>query len=315
MAKSSSDLLKALIESVDKKYTMFKDLLQQFYYQCSVKNLSQITIRGYGDRLTSFYQFLKKRNIPFESVNRSTIEEYVLSLKDRVSDYTVNGRIRVLKLFFNYLVTEGLWDNGNPMEKIKFTKTERKIKPILTPEGIEKLLAVPNKRTFWGYRNFCIILVFWDTLIRLSELINIRLDDVDLKDGLLKVYGKGRKERIVPLGAKTIKSLHYYLIKHRNQIESEYLFCTSRGKPLDQRNVQRILERIGRRVGIHVSSHLIRHSAATWWIREGAQPMYLQNLMGHTSMSVTQKYINLANVDELKKHHAKYSPADNLRLS
>jgi len=314
MTKSSSDLLRVLIESVDNKYAMFKDLLQQFYYQCRVKNLTETTLRGYGDRLSNFYQFIKSKNVLFENVKRSTIEEYVLSQKDKVSDYTVNGRIRVLKLFFNYLVTEGLWNNGNPLEKVQFIKAEKKIKPVLTSQDVEKLLSVPNKRSFSGCRNFCMILVFWDSLIRLSELINVKLDDLNLRDGLLKVYGKGRKERIVPLGSKAIKSLHYYLIKYRNQIEGEYLFCTSKGKPLEQRNVQRILDRIGKRIGIHVSPHLIRHSAATWWIRQGAQPMYLQNLMGHTSMSVTQKYINLANVDDLKKHHAKYSPGDNLRV-
>ncbi|MFX1517260.1 MAG: site-specific integrase [Promethearchaeota archaeon] len=93
------DYFKFLIGHTDKKYVMFKGLVEQFYYNCKVKNLSSNTLRGYGERLTNFYRFLKQRNVPFEKVERPTIQEYILSLKDRVSDYTINGRVRLLSLF------------------------------------------------------------------------------------------------------------------------------------------------------------------------------------------------------------------------
>lgn len=286
------------------------DWLEHFYYDCRVRNLTSDTLRGYGERLLNFYNFLKHRNL--EKVNRGVIQEYILSLKGKVSDHTVNGRLRVLRAFFRFLEQEGL--TSNPMEKISLIKAENKLKPILTPEHMERLLAVPNKRVFAGYRNFAILLVFWDSLIRLSELTGLKIENVDLKQGLLKVYGKGRKERVVPVGSKTVRALHYYWMKYRRKIRGECFFCQHLGQPLERRNVERALTKIGKQVDIHVTPHLIRHSGATYWIKQGAQPMYLQNLMGHTSMSVTQRYVHLASVDDLKKHHSKFSLVDGLRI-
>lgn len=310
----SPDFFQELLRTADTEDVKFHDLAAQFYYDCKVRNLSPNTLRGYGERLTAFYKFLRERTCAIEKVSRETIQEYILSLKGRVSDHTVNTTLRVLRVFFRFLLREGLSANGNPMEKISLIRAENKLKPILVPEQIEQLLSVPNKRTFIGYRNFTMILVFWDSLIRLSELINLKVENVDLKQGLLKVYGKGRKERVVPIGAKTVRSLHFYWMKYRHGIPGEIFFCQKSGKLLDGRNVERILSRIGDHVRIYVTPHLIRHSGATWWIKQGAQPMYLQNLMGHTSMSVTQRYVHLASVDDLKKHHSKFSLADGLRI-
>lgn len=314
MNKMSPDFFKYLLNSSDISDVMFRGLVQQFYYNCRVKNLTEKTLSGYGERLSNFYNFLSSQKTLFENVNGKTIQAYIISQKGKVSDHTINGRIRVLKVFFNYLQKDGLWNNGNPMEEISFIKAEQTLKPILGPDQIEKLLAIPSRRTFQGYRNYCIILTFWDSLVRLSELINMKMPDVDLKAGLIKVYGKGRKERIVPIGVKSMKHLHYYWFRFREKISGEYFFCTSKGKPLAIRHVERILERIGKKAGVYVTPHLIRHSAATWWIKTGAQPMYLQNLMGHTSMSVTQKYIHLASIDDLKNHHNRFSPADSLKV-
>ncbi|HXF47806.1 MAG TPA: tyrosine-type recombinase/integrase [Verrucomicrobiae bacterium] len=312
--KMSPDFFAELLRDADTTDMRFHDLAEQFYYDCKVRNLSPNTLRGYGERLMNFYLFLKVRKIRLEGVNRAVIQDYIMSLKDRVSDHTVNGRLRVLRVFFRFLAREGLSSNGNPMDKVSLIKTENTLKPILMPEQIEQLLSVPNKRIFTGYRNFAILLVFWDSLIRLSELTNLKIADVDLKQGLLKVYGKGRKERVVPVGTKTVRALHLYWVKYRQRIPGELFFCQKSGRMLERRNVERILTRIGERVKLHVTPHLIRHSAATWWIKQGAQPMYLQNLMGHTSMSVTQRYVHLASVDDLKKHHQKFSLADSLRI-
>ena len=110
-------------------------------------------------------------------------------MKDKVSDHTINGRIRLLKTFFKFLVSDGLGDGKpNPLEKISFIKTDKKIKPVLSIEQVEQLLRVPNKKTFTGFRNLCIIHLFWDSLIRLGELINIRVEDIDFKNGALKIY-------------------------------------------------------------------------------------------------------------------------------
>jgi integrase/recombinase XerD len=152
-------------------------LLKSFYFDCQVRNLTEKTIWGYGEALSKFLNFVEKKGIELEQVEGATIKEFIVSLRERqLSDHTINQRLRVLKLFFRYLVQEGLWDGRpNPMEKIKLLRAEKKLIKVLSAEEIERILKVPNKNTFAGYRNFCIIYAFYDTMIRLSELTNIKL--------------------------------------------------------------------------------------------------------------------------------------------
>lgn len=308
--------LKILLKLVDKEKRggMFKEGLDQFYFNCRLKNLSVATLKCYGERLNDFYNFIQKKSVPFENVDRSVVQEYILNLEDKVSDYNLNGRLRVLKVSFNFLIKEGIWDGKpNPMEKVDYVRAEKKFKPVISVEEMEKILTVPNRRAFEGYRNYCMILVFWDCLVRLSELINIKVSNVDLKEGVIKVLGKGRKERFIPVGLNTLKCLHYCWTKHRRNIQGDYFFCIKDGKPLNVRGVERILERIGKKVGIKIGPHLIRHSGGTFWIKEDGSPYVLQKILGHTTQSTTQLYVHLAGVD-VKEAYSHYSPADKLRL-
>ena len=230
--------LKILLKLVDKEKGggMFKEGLDQFYFNCRLKNLSVATLKCYGERLNDFYNFIQKKSVPFENVDRSVVQEYILNLEDKVSDYNLNGRLRVLKVPFNFLIKEGIWDGKpNPMEKVDYVRAEKKFKPVISVEEMEKILTVPNRRAFEGYRNYCMILVFWDCLVRLSELINIKVSNVDLKEGVIKVLGKGRKERFIPVGLNTLKCLHYCWTKHRRNIQGDYFFCIKDGKPLNVR--------------------------------------------------------------------------------
>jgi len=177
---------------------------------------------------------------------------------------------------------------------------------------MEKLLAIPNKRTFVGYRNYIMLLLFWDAMIRLSEMLSLKLSDIDLKSGMIKVYGKGRKERCIPLGARSIKAIHYFLMKFRSDIPGEYLICKADGSPFGLRAVEQILDRIGDKAGIKVTPHMLRHSAGTFWIKSGGSSSILQKLLGYTTHSTTQLYIHLAGVD-VKDWHNRFSPADRLK--
>jgi len=309
------DLLKRLLEIADIESGM-KKYLEAFYYQAKVRNLSEKTMQAYGERLGNFYKFLRGKNLTFEAVDKCGIQDYILSMKDRVSDETVNGRIRVLKTFFKFLVDDGLWDGkSNPMDKISLIKTEKRLKPILSPDDITKLLSSIDRNSYYGYRAYCMILIFWDSLIRLSELANLRVASVDLKTGTIKVYGKGRKERICPLGSKTVKHLHRFWINYREKISSDYFFCDKRGKPLQKRNVERILTRIGKRFKMNLTPHLLRHSGASFLALTGVPAFLLQKLLGHTTLSTTNIYINLQDDERLKQAFQKYSPADSLAIA
>ena len=307
MGQRTPDSLQALIDSVDG--SSIATHLQSFYFDCKVKNLASKTIDVYGERLRNFYRFMQSREVLFEGVDASVIQSYILSMKGKVSDYTVNGRIRVLRLFFNYLQREDLLDNGNPMDRIKLIRAERRLPKIITEEEMQKLLSIPNRRTFTGYRNYIMLLLFWDTMVRLGELLRLKLSDVDLKAGMIKVYGKGRKERCIPLGTTTIKRVHYFLSKHRRDVPGDYLVCREDGHPLPVRSVERILERIGKKAGIKVTPHLLRHSAGTFWIKSGGSSAILQKILGHTTQSTTQLYIHLAGSD-VKEWHSRFSPGD-----
>jgi site-specific recombinase XerD len=316
MIKRAQNSLKSLVDSVD-NYPggiMVKDYLQQFYFNCQLKNLSDLTLKTYGDRLKHFFDHLSSKNISFDEITRGVIEEYILSQKGKVRDITVNGKIRTLKTFFNFLQREGMLNNGNPMTRIGFIRVEKKLRPILSLEEVQKLLKVCNRSTFTGMRNYCMLLLFWDGMIRLLELMNLRADDVDLKEGIIKIYGKGRKERFIPIGIRTTKAFHQYWFKFREKIPSLCFFCTSTGRPLERRNIERILERIGNRVGIKVTPHMLRHSAATWFISQGAPAFYLQKILGHSAITTTEIYVHLANMKDIKQVHNRYSPADSLRV-
>jgi integrase len=119
---------------------------------------------------------------------------------------------------------------------------------------MQKLLSVPNRRIFTGYRNYIMLLLFWDTMIRLGELLRLKVSDVDLKAGMIKVYGKGRKERCIRVGTKTIKAIHYFLAKYRRKIPGDSLGCKADGHGLPLRSLEQILERIGKKAG-GIESH------------------------------------------------------------
>jgi len=228
------------------------------------------------------------------------------------SDFTVNTTLRVLKVFFRYIVQEGLWSRSNPMHGIDFIRTQKPIKAILSPEQISKLLTVPNKKTFFGLRNYCMIMLMWDALLRVSEVVKIKHEDVNW-EGYLKVHGKGRKERIVPLSNKVLRDLHKYYL-YRKNFSGNHLFCDTCGAPLEIRNIQRILKRIGNQVNIHVSPHLLRHSGASYLAMQNFPPFALQMLLGHSSLSTTYLYIHMANEKQLKELHSRCSPADALPI-
>jgi site-specific recombinase XerD len=291
-----------------------KAALKLFEYHIRTKNLSPKTISVYGERLGYFYKYLQKNKIPFDSVSKADIQDYILYQKNRgLADISINGQIKVLKIFFKFLLEEDYLE-GNPTKRIELLKTEKRLKPIISEEDIEKILYVPDRKTYTGMRNFCMILVFYDTLIRLNELVNIKMQDIDLDRGTILIYGKGRKERVVPIGAKTTKFLYKFLINHRKIILSDYLFCTMQGRPLDHRNVLRILQRIGRKVNVHVSPHLIRHSGASHRAISGMPAFLLQKLLGHTTIQMTEKYIHLVDNEKLRIASKQYSPLDTFRV-
>ena len=298
------NLYQHLLDSVQDQE--LKSALREFHFRVKSLNLTTKTVSVYGERLGQFASYLSTEGTSFSDTDSTAVRSYVLSLIERgLAGDSVNGHIRVLKTFFSYLHEQDAIEH-NPTAGLSLVKTERKDKPILSESDILKLLSVPGKSTFTGMRNYCMILVFYNTLIRLSELINITLDDLDLDSGVIRIVGKGRKHRTVPMSPETEKVLHRFLRKHHVRTGSKYLFCSLNGKPLAHRNINRIRERIGQKVGVHVSPHLIRHSGASHRALAGMPAFLLQRLLGHSTMQMTQRYVHLLDDEKLKEAVRKY---------
>jgi site-specific recombinase XerD len=293
--------------------TEFKKYLDLFKLDCQVRNLTEKTIDVYYERLGYFFSYIKDEGISFQAICRNTIQQYILTLIENVSDETVNGRIRAVKRFFNFLCDEGLWEGQNPISGIKLLRTTKKVKPVVKSDNVQKLLAASDIKTFEGARNKVMILLFWDGMLRLNELLGLKTSDIDLEGRLIKVFGKGRKERMVPLGVKTLRAIHQYLIKWRSRYPGDHLICMRNGQPVTERHCHKIVQRLGEKVGIKLYPHLLRHSAATWYIRQGGNPAVLQKILGHTSLLVTQNYLHLSNADTVKSYDS-FSPANCLRI-
>lgn len=303
------------IQRVEKEYgeSDAKPYLDSFKFDCMVRNLTPKSIGGYYERMSYLLGYLRDNNIPFEQITKRTIQDYIMLLKGTVSDETINGRLRVYRRFFNYLVDEGLWEQENPMAGVKLLRATKKVKPVISPEDIQKLIATFDKKRFEGNRNLVMTLLLWDGMLRMNEVLGLKVADIDLEGRLIKVFGKGRKERMVPLGVKTLRILHHYLIKWRSKLPGEFLICTRAGERLKDRHCHKIISNIGKRHGLKLYPHLLRHSAATWYIQQGGNPAVLQRILGHTSLLVTQNYLHLSNADTVASYES-FSPSNCLRV-
>jgi site-specific recombinase XerD len=233
-----------------------------------------------------------------------------------LSGHTINAYLRALQAFWAWLKREDLIEE-NPFTRLKIPKAPKKVIPIFTDEQLRRLFATVDTTTPVGYRNYTIILTLLDTGIRCSELTSLKLADVNLESRLLKVWGKGSKERLVPIGAKVQKALWKYLARYRPEPATpryDQIFLTRDGHPLTKDRVEAIIERYGKKAGItgvRLSPHTFRHTMAITFLRNGGDVFSLQRILGHSQLEVLRDYVNLAQSD-ISRVHQRNSPADNL---
>jgi len=291
--------------------TAHRPFLEAFKFDCQVRNLTPTTIDCYMERLDYLLRYLDDNNIGLTSIDRRIIQDYIMHLKGTVSDETINGRIRVYRRFFNFLVEDGLWETVSPMAGVKILRTAKRVKPVVEPEMVQQIIKSIDRSTFEGNRNFVLVLLLWDGMLRKKELLGLKATDTDKR--LIRVFGKGRKERMVPIGVKALKALHQYLIKWRSKYPGDHLICMRNGEPLTDRRCHKIVQDIGKKHGVKLHPHLLRHSAATWYIRQGGNPAVLQGIMGHTSLLVTQNYLHLSSQDAVNSYD-QFSPSNCLKV-
>lgn len=235
-----------------------------------------------------------------------------------LSGHAVNTYMRSLRAFWSWLEAEGLISN-NPFYRIKIPKPPVKLIPNMSPEETRLLLAQANILTPLGFRNYTVMSLLLDTMMRVSELAGCQMPDLNMESRELRVWGKGSKQRLVPFGKIAQKSLWRYIRFYRPEPflpREDRLFLTDEGRPLTKNRVEAFIGDYARKAGIRgirVSPHTLRHTGAVAFLRNGGDVYTLQRIMGHSSLEVLRGYINLSQAD-LNRVHAGASPLDNLGL-
>jgi len=226
---------------------------------------------------------------------------------------SINRKIACLKSFFGYLYSQNII-SSNPASGLFSLKTEKKIPQALSYNTIKEALALPDPNSFIGIRDAAMLELFYGTGVRLSELSHLMLNDIDFVNRLIKVSGKGSKERLLPLGEMAIRSLKKYmevrlqLIQKTGTGESTGFFLNKHGKQLSQRSIRRRVEKYLKQVtSSGTNPHVLRHSFATHLLDEGADLMAVKELLGHTNLATTQIYTHVS-TERLKETYRQAHP-------
>lgn len=286
--------------------------LESFHFACKFKVCTPKTMAVYGERLSYLLRFAKTRSTSLDELTEADLKAYVARILDEVCIVTVNGRIQVYKVFYQHLLTEG-FIAVNPMANIRKLKQPKIIRDVITPEQLEQILAQISRKHFCGMRNFTLILLTFDAMLRLNEALSIRVNELDLQSGLLKVCGKGRKERFVAFSPLTTKTLHSYITRFRGKVPGDLLFCTRDGSRIRYRQGYEIFHGPAAKVGLHFHPHLARHSGATQFARSGGSLAVLQRALGHSTLAVTERYIHLGDQD-IKDAYERHAPAAGMNI-
>lgn len=295
---------------------MMDEHLQQYLDYLKVeKGLSPNTLAAYGTDLSLFYKFLSKKKIAsLEKIIAAQILDYLVSLSDAsMKARSISRRLITLRGFFRFLLKEEIIKK-DPTALMEIPKGGRKLPNFLTLEEVDKILNLIAQETPEGIRNRTMLEVLYATGLRVSELVSLSVDDLNLQKGFLKTYGKGSKERIVPIGQSASKFLQDYLTSSRESLRkgraTQALFLTRRGRGMTRQMFWNIIKSSTHRAGIkkEVSPHTLRHSFATHLIQGGADLRSVQTMLGHSDISTTQIYTHL-NLKHLKSIVAKHPRA------
>jgi len=271
------------------------------------KNYSPHTIVNYKLDLEDFKKFLGGTEPELGKIDYLTLRKYLATLKEKnLANRSVNRRLSTLRSFFKFLTREGLVKT-NPISSLSSPKQEKHLPLFLTEEEVTKLIDSVMPKDERGFRDRAILETFYSTGIRISELAGLGRDDIDFIGGIVKVMGKGKKERIVPIGDKAISAVRDYLNKRSKDIEA--IFLNKSGRRITTRGIRNIVGKYIRLAGMKhgVSPHTLRHSFATHLLNRGADLRSVQELLGHANLSTTQIYTHLT-TDRLKNVYDKAHP-------
>ena len=267
-----------------------KDAYKFLDYLKYERGFSDYTIKSYRIDLKEFYDFAKEENIDIDLVRKYLRELY----EKKYSNRSISRKVSSLKSYFKYLESEGIIKD-NFMRLISNPKIEKTLPNYLNYEDLEKLLDFPDKNNKYGLRDALILEMLYSSGIRVSELSNMKVKDIDFNEKKILILGKGNKERYVYFGSKCMNLLNKYLeLDHR---DSPYLLIGKRTEKLNEREIRSIVTETAKKAGIsvHVTPHTLRHTYATHMLNDGADLKSVGDLLGHESLSTTQIYTHVSN--------------------
>ena len=283
------------------------EYLEYLKYQ---KNYSDETIHSYSIDIEEFLDYINSECINICEVGYDVVKAWLIHLDEKKNkSTTVSRKISSLRGFYKYLINNKVIDS-NPFSLVSLPKKERHLPRFFYYNELEEMFQVPKLNTALGQRDRLLLEMLYATGVRVSELVNIKVSDINGEE--IKVLGKGNKERIVEFGDYAESILELYLnegYKHLNIKKSEYLFLNNRGGKLTTRGVRYILDNIINKTTIDkkISPHMLRHTFATHLLNEGCDLLTVQELLGHESLTATSIYTHITN-DRLKEVYFKCHP-------
>jgi len=281
------------------------------------KNLSNATLEAYLREVRFFLEYLEKMKIPVASIDSAHVSEY-LSERQRMGNFRERTACRIqstLRGFFRFLVREEVCAK-NPISGLKAPKVTPRIPEVFSPEEVDRILQAIDTSTPEGLRDRCLFEVIYSCGLRVSEAAGLTLSSLYLREGVLRVTGKGNKERIIPVGGEAEYWLREYLKQGRPSLlskrnprsrGSDRVFLNRFGEPLDRKGIWKRFKDHLSRSGLKGKVHELRHSFATHLLQGGANLRAVQELLGHTDIATTQIYTHVGQ-DALEKAHAAYHP-------
>ena len=288
---------------------MIDELINSFCtYLLIDKNYSKNTIESYKNDLVLFNNYMKKN---INSIDQNNIKEYLKYLKENNhSERSIARNLSSLRSFYKFLIINKYTDK-NPMENITTLKISKKLPSILSMEEVNKILDIQITDDY-SIRNKAMLELMYASGLRVSELVNLKIYDIDMTDDIVRTIGKGSKERIIPIGDYAKNAIMNYLDIRDNFFKREindYLFLNNHGKKMTRQGFFKIIKSIAKEKGIKkdISPHTLRHSFATHMINNGADLRTIQELLGHSDISTTQIYTHVS-TKKIKDTFENYHP-------
>jgi len=284
-----------------------EDAIREYLMMQRIAHATPKTIKYYQYNLMDF---LKLKSCPqlVKEITKHHVMEYLDDKSNR--PYAADGRYRAIRAFLNWSKEQN-YLLSVPIERSIRPRVPKPEIKMLDIDSFKSIFQKIDKTTFLGRRNRAILLIFFDTGMRLDELTQLMLTDIDIEQGLLRIkYGKGKKERIVHIGDLTRRELWNYLKLHGGKYPN--LWLSEERRPVTQAAIILALRKLQKNTGISIHPHLFRHTFAITFLRQGGDLATLQYLLGHEKISTTMLYLKTLNADDAIKAHKKFSPVDRL---